>query len=112
MKKLVVSIALILGLAMSIYGQTSNECKSYGHEKSYVHSIGKGGIKSNKDCLRVTICPNAIEFRATATSVMTMYKISDSKWETEGGKVVNVSVQSDGRIAYWVGEKKAYVVMP
>ena len=112
MKRLVITTALLIGLAMSVLGQQTNKCKSYGNEKSYVYTIGKGGVKASKDCLRVTICPNAIEFRATATSVMTMYKINEDKWETEGGKVVNVSVQSDGRTAYWVGEKKAYVVMP
>lgn len=111
MKNVLFSVAFML-LSGVISAQNTNNCKFFGPEKAYVHSVSKDGIKSNKDCLRVIICDHAIEFRATATSVMTMYKINESKWETESGKVVNVSVQSDGRIAYWVSDKKAYVVMP
>jgi hypothetical protein len=113
MRNLFSIIIIVFAATFGLSAQESkNNCKSYGSEKAYVYSVSKDGIKSNKDCLRVIVCDHAIEFRATATSVMTMYKINEHKWETEGGEVVNVSVQSDGRIAYWVSDKKAFVLFP
>ncbi len=108
MKKLIFSA--LLGLAMSVsYGQESlANCKTM-YNNSFVYSVSKAGKVSTKEVEYVIVCDGGIEFRATPTSVMTIYKINETKWETSGGKVCNVSPQKDGSVAYWVSENKAFV---
>lgn len=105
------SIIIIVFAAFNISAQTTNNCKTLDN-KSFVYSLDKNGKKSTKDCQYVVVCDHAIEFRATATSVMTLYKITETKWETMGGKVADLVVQKDGSKAFWVSDKKAFVLLP
>lgn len=112
MKSLLFSICFLF-LSGVISAQNTNNCKTYGVEKAFVYSIGKKDkAKSTKDCIWVTICDHAVEFRASATSVMTVYKITESKWETEGGKVAEVVTQADGHKVFWVSDNKAFIIRP
>lgn len=111
MKRIVFSA--LLGLAMSVsYGQDSVANCKIVQNKSFVYSVSKAGKVSTKEVEYVVVCDGAIEFRATPTSVMTIYKITADKWETMAGKVCNVSPQKDGSVAYWVSENKAFVFKP
>lgn len=107
MKKLVISITLLIGLAISMYGQTCTLTPQT--QKATKWSKGKDGTVATKTCLYWSACPNmeVVEFRATATSAVTLYKITDSVYQDLSDKVWKTYME-DGLRVFQSGKKAFY----
>ncbi len=107
-------VVLVMAMFTPAAAQTDpnpNNCTTI-HGGAFVYSKTKTGKVSHKECEFLIVCDHAVEFRATATSVQTFYKITESKWESMSGKVVTKQVDADGTIVFWTSETKAFYYKP
>ncbi len=111
MKRLVLSAALLLGLAMSVYSQKT--CTMTRQPKTATKwNKAKDETVTTKTCLYWMACPDmeVVEFRTTATSAVTLYKITDSVYKDPSDKVWNSYVEDD--ILVFQSGKKAFLIRP
>ena len=107
MKRLVISITLMLGLAMSVMGQTCT--MTHQPQKATKWSQSKDGTVATKTCLYWSACPNmeVVEFRSTNTSVVTLYK-RDAKTYVDGNDKLWEYYMEDGLRVFQCGKKAFY----
>jgi hypothetical protein len=105
MKNFIFITALLV--TTNLFSQT-NDCKTL-EKGAYMWSQTKTGKETYKECLWVVVCKNSdrVEFRVSSTSVITFYKITETKWETYDGKVVNVTTK-EGVKYFALNENKVY----
>ena len=109
-----VFVFLIMFVALNISAQTTpaRNCKTL-HEGSFKQSEDKNGKTTRKECLWVTVCDDAVEFRVTNTSVKTFYLHTGTVWINGSEKLVTRVVQPNGLIVFHDGKAKfAYTPVP
>lgn len=110
MKKL-----LILTLVLFSTLITAQTCETFNDGGAFKKTVAKDGKITVKECHRFTLCKEggkltAAEFRATYTSVMTLYRITDEKWESEDGKVWLKYKDEEGRLTWEQNDKLKFYI--
>ena len=111
MKKLVLSAALLLGLAMSAIGQKT--CTMTRQPKTATKwTKAKDETVTTKTCLYWLACPDmeVVEFRVTNTSVVTLVKRDEKTYVEGGDKLWEFYIEDD--ILVFQSGKKAFLIRP
>ena len=110
MKKILILILVLYSTFI-----TAQTCETFNGGGSFKETTSKDGKITVKECHRFTLCKEAgkliaAEFRPTYTSVMTIYRITDEKWESEDGKVWVVYKDKEGRLTWEQNDKLKFYI--
>jgi hypothetical protein len=106
-------VLVLLFIAVSLSAQTNPFVHTITKEKS----TGKE-LRSNKDCLSVSVTENDIIFIVSGTAYQAFQRNGTDRygapaWEDAATrKSVDVVIQKDGTVCIWKTEKKAFCYTP
>lgn len=104
------TLLFLIVLGMAIFTPAAGQCTmTHQPQKATKWSQSKDGTVATKTCLYWSACPNmeVVEFRATATSAVTLYKITDSVYQDLSDKVWKTYME-DGLRVFHSGKKAFY----
>ena len=98
---------IILFLSAPMLGQTQTEPIE---KKGFVTSFSKDGLRTDKECVAVSVYIDKIIFITSNTTYQVFYKLKGGEWvDGATDKIVPFVVQKDGLKVFHKSDKKKFV---